>query len=91
MPGNASVVEGAPKSLAGSPFELFRLQITPARLITARTVANRGAILAHHVGNAGIEKQGRAVAVVAGEIAEFVNLSALSATNGGRPGGIQLV
>jgi len=87
MAGDAAVIKSAPERLAASPRELFRLQITPARFVLARPVSHRRAIFGHHVRNAGIDEQPRAIAVVAGNIAKFVNVTALAAANGRRSRG----
>src|SRR5687768_2102839 len=84
-----AVVERAPDRLPTAPRRLVRLQLAEERVERIVRLADR-AVLGNHVGHAGVDEKPRAVAVVAGDVADRVDVAALRPADGGRPRGIEL-
>ena len=63
----------------------------PSRVHICRDDPDGGAVFGNDAGDSRIHKQPRAVAIVTGHVAEFVNVSALAAADGRRPGWIEFV
>src|SRR6476619_3814396 len=85
-----AVVESTPDCFATAPRKSLLLKLAEERFIRIRRLMNR-AVFANHVRHAGIDEQPRAVAVVAGDVADLVDLAALGAADRGRARGIKLV
>ncbi len=88
--GDAAVIEAAPDCFAGAPRKMLGLQVAEKGVIGIDGFADR-AVLGNHVGDAGIDEKAGTVAVVAGDVAELIDASALAAADGGGARGVQLV
>ena len=85
----------APRQTPGTDYVSVRAgrarQIAPAGLIFAGTIRHGRTVFGDDVGDSRIHKQPRAVAVVAGHVAEFVNVAALAAADARRPRRIEFM
>ena len=85
LAGNAAMIESAPERFAAAPritpekrlrpVPRTRHQVAPARLVIAGPAGHRRAVFGDHIGDAGIDEEPRAVAVVAGDVAELVKVA----------------
>src|SRR5438876_858341 len=78
--GDGAIVEAGPNGLAGAPRKALGLEVAEERVVSVVRFVD-GAVLADHVGDAGVRKQASAVAVVAGDVAEVVDVAALGAAD----------
>src|SRR5437870_916295 len=88
--GDRAVIEPGPDCFAAAPQKFFGLLLTPERLVRRVRFADR-AVLADQVRHAGIDEQPSPVAVVAGDVAELVDVAALRPADGGRARRVQLM
>src|SRR5204862_7732901 len=88
--GGRAVVEAAPVRLARSPREALRLQLAEERVERVVRLADR-AVLADEVRHTRIDEQPRPIAVVAGDVAEVIDVAALRATDRSGARGVGLM
>src|SRR5687767_3619327 len=84
-----AVIERRPDGLTGTTGKLLRLQVTEERFISVMRLRDR-AVLADHVRYARIDEQPCPVAVVAGDVAELVDVTALRTADRGGTSRVEL-
>jgi len=98
---DGAVIECAPEALAAAPGVLGRSDVEFLRDIEAAVnvgpgvaaVGDVAAVLGDHVGDARVLEslEPRAIAIVAGDVADLVNIAALAAADGGGSGRVELM